>query len=515
MKCREYVNQLVGEGWQKVSFKNNVLTLKKDNQLKIIDLRFDTSAKMAGSGISSGSPAWNSPNNICANDDAYAFCEIPLLSPSGYLIGYNFGFAIPPSSTINGISVNVERRAPYGTNVINFDASQYLGFWNGSTFTTKGTAKTDTTYWGTTFGITTFGSTSDLWGTTWSLSEVNSSQFGIRLQARNVNGDGTWLAQIDYVEITITYTHTPTEYYKTIEHSMTLSFGITKLTHRIINWSMTLSFGIVKLIKHIINWSLTMILGIVKSISRMLNWNLAMGFASGFFKRSLSAINSFRINYAKINGQGMLQQIVNFIMNMSYVVVHKTYRAINWIISMTFGHIATLVIPKIVNFVMSMSMSIVKLPHKVLSYTMNMSFKRMVTMTRTIAYQIAMSFISLPSFLYKKTINFIMSMSMNISYVVLQILFKTVNFVMSMSFKTTTSARMFYLYWSRIFNPDILGYKIYEATNPYGTWTLKTTTTTFHYIRSLLIAGHLWIKVIPYTSRGELAPVIFKGIKYV
>ena len=274
-------------------------------------------------------------------------------------------------------------------------------------------------------------------------------------------------------------------------------------------------FNDIALIQKDVSYSMALSFGNTKMMGRILNWNLAMGFAAGWFKRSLSAINSFRINYAEINGQGTLQQIVNFIMNMSYAAIRKTYRAITWVISMTFGHITTIVIPKIINFVMSMSMSIVKLPNKVTSYIMNMSLGHKINMARTVVYQMAMSFLSLPSFLYKKTINFIMSMSMNMSYIILHILFKTINFAMSMSFKTTTSARMFYLYWSRIFNPDILGYKIYEATNPYGTWTLKTTTTTFHYIRSLLIAGHLWIKVIPYTSRGELTPVIFKGLKYV
>ena len=58
------------------------------------------------------------------------------------------------------------------------------------------------TNWGTTDATVTYGTSTDLWGTTWTPAQINASNFGLRFRARNVNGSSR-TANADYVEIQV------------------------------------------------------------------------------------------------------------------------------------------------------------------------------------------------------------------------------------------------------------------------------------------------------------------------
>ena len=69
-----------------------------------------------------------------------------------------------------------------------------------------GSNKATTTTWGTTDSTITYGSTSDLWGTTWTAADVNASNFGLRFSAKNTTvGGASSTASIDYISITVQY----------------------------------------------------------------------------------------------------------------------------------------------------------------------------------------------------------------------------------------------------------------------------------------------------------------------
>src|SRR4029077_5897444 len=68
-----------------------------------------------------------------------------------------------------------------------------------------GTNKASATAWGTTLSTVNYGTTSDLWGTTWTAAQVNASNFGLRFAARNV-GAASATASLDYVSVTVPYT---------------------------------------------------------------------------------------------------------------------------------------------------------------------------------------------------------------------------------------------------------------------------------------------------------------------
>ncbi len=64
--------------------------------------------------------------------------------------------------------------------------------------------------WTTSDATVTYGSSSDMWGTGWSLSDVNASNFGVRLAVRNPSTTATNQALVDYVSVTVYYEPIPT-----------------------------------------------------------------------------------------------------------------------------------------------------------------------------------------------------------------------------------------------------------------------------------------------------------------
>ncbi len=124
-----------------------------------------------------------------------------------YLLCTNFGFTLP-ACTINGITVDVWRMggagAGYGSShdesirlvkagVVIGDEKAVGGNWPP--------AEIDTVY----------GGAADLWGTTWSLADINAATFGIAISAHVVPEAAYYVAgaYVDYVTITVTYTPTP------------------------------------------------------------------------------------------------------------------------------------------------------------------------------------------------------------------------------------------------------------------------------------------------------------------
>lgn len=55
-----------------------------------------------------GTIAWNTPENITASDNAYA--SVSTSANTNYLFGTNFGFAIPSPANIDGIRVDIEKK---------------------------------------------------------------------------------------------------------------------------------------------------------------------------------------------------------------------------------------------------------------------------------------------------------------------------------------------------------------------------------------------------------------------
>ena len=159
------------------------------------------SAATAVDDGSTGTVAWSGPGDAKTSNDVYAFAGLTS-STSHYLKLTGFGFSIPAGSTVTGVSVAVERIKTGSSQDVR-DASVKLvkaGSVVGSEH-----ADTGTTWPYAADGTKTYGSGSDLWGTTLSPSDVNASGFGVAISARNLSSTGSF-AKVDSVTITVTYT---------------------------------------------------------------------------------------------------------------------------------------------------------------------------------------------------------------------------------------------------------------------------------------------------------------------
>lgn len=118
------------------------------------------------------------------------------------LEGTNFGFNLSLANTISGILVEIKglgNNQPAGTSI----SVQMLK--NGSGV---GSAKTGITLPGSN-SFSSFGGNSDLWGTSFSPGDINSTNFGISIQGVNSgSANGQW--SIDFVRITVFGTGGPT-----------------------------------------------------------------------------------------------------------------------------------------------------------------------------------------------------------------------------------------------------------------------------------------------------------------
>ena len=162
-----------------------------------------TVTKSPGAGASVAGPgtvAWTTPNNAFTSDGAVAYAGLAS-NGSAYLRLTSFGFAVPAGATINGVSVAVERSSSSASANIR-DASVKLV--KASVVTGSEHANT-ALQWPTADTVATYGSGSDLWGTTLTQADVNNAGFGVVIAAQNLNSAGSF-ARIDAVTITLTYT---------------------------------------------------------------------------------------------------------------------------------------------------------------------------------------------------------------------------------------------------------------------------------------------------------------------
>jgi len=121
---------------------------------------------------------------------------------SNYLVASGMNFAIPPQSIINGIQVSVTRKE--GT-------SLYGGIKDRSIKIVKNGAITGTEHsagaiWSTTPTTATFGSSTDLWGTTWTPADINAATFGAAIAVTEISSRGAnETAYVDHITITVHY----------------------------------------------------------------------------------------------------------------------------------------------------------------------------------------------------------------------------------------------------------------------------------------------------------------------
>lgn len=155
--------------------------------------------------------AWSSLSNVTSQPNyiqntyqygrtyASSVLTVGQITPKLQTTGY--GFTIPTTATIDGIYVLVfrDQAPPFSTPKVR-DSTVFL--LKGGV--QAGTDHADVTYdWGSAPGAA-YGSSTDLWGTTWTPAEINASDFGLQIQG--VASGGSTTAKISMMTILVYYT---------------------------------------------------------------------------------------------------------------------------------------------------------------------------------------------------------------------------------------------------------------------------------------------------------------------
>ena len=174
-----------------------------------------------GTGGAGTSFIWyNTSNALTSNnvDSTASATASPISNYTGYtnyLTVNDFNAYIPSSATINGITVSVERKNTFNGIADSLSVSTdavFLMYDVAGTATTIGTKKSSATTWTSTDSVETFGSSSDLWGRSWTADEIMNANFGVALSAYlnytySVEGSGPASSTaVDAITVVIDYT---------------------------------------------------------------------------------------------------------------------------------------------------------------------------------------------------------------------------------------------------------------------------------------------------------------------
>jgi hypothetical protein len=162
------------------------------------------SPSAAANDSSVGGVAWNTPTGALTIGGGSA--SDVLLASSGitqYLKVTGFGFSIPGGATIKGIVVNALVKGNYGSSISDYSVRLYkAGVMTGSDLRNG-------LLWDASYGYQTYGSGAELWGTSWTSTDINDAGFGVGLMAANYY-PANRTAYVDYISIEVFYSTTGT-----------------------------------------------------------------------------------------------------------------------------------------------------------------------------------------------------------------------------------------------------------------------------------------------------------------
>lgn len=158
-----------------------------------------------------GTASWTNLSNLATNNNSSASVGI-LLAALGtantrYISASTYNMTIPSDAVIDGIEVQVRRRAQgLGLGCSLTDNIVSIVKRNSVTGINKKLAAA----WPTSYAYATYGSDTALWGTTWTPDDINDGGFGIALSTKFTAGlvGITLTAQVDHIQ-TIVYYHIP------------------------------------------------------------------------------------------------------------------------------------------------------------------------------------------------------------------------------------------------------------------------------------------------------------------
>jgi len=165
-----------------------------------------TVAGTGGNNATIGTVAWTSTTGV---SDTQSNCATAganfVTSTSGtiseYLTATNYSFSIPVGATLNGITIKANGAGTAASTVFIEDSIKIL---KGGTI--SGTDQSTGAQWVLGCSVHTWGGTSNLWGVSWTPSDINASTFGVAIASKKNVGSTSQTNSINDVTATITYT---------------------------------------------------------------------------------------------------------------------------------------------------------------------------------------------------------------------------------------------------------------------------------------------------------------------
>lgn len=153
--------------------------------------------KAPGTCSSSGTPAWENPNNVKVSDNVYATSTMTAAEKiTGGLVVTNFGFTIPATARIAGVKLMIEAKA---------NKTAALPCISLVSLQVSGIGKAVADPLTTSDVVYPYGGESDLWGSTLTAAIVNGVSFGATIQLGLAGTAETTIASIDAVTMTVYY----------------------------------------------------------------------------------------------------------------------------------------------------------------------------------------------------------------------------------------------------------------------------------------------------------------------
>jgi hypothetical protein len=152
-----------------------------------------------------GTVAWGSPGNVTANDATFstALYSGTKTATTHYLYCDTFGFDIPYGAIINGIVAGIHCKSS-ASSVGDYCVDGVVKLIKADS-SLSATDNALASHWDTVETDTPHGSSTDLWGETWTPANINSSAFGMVLSVLIASTSFT-MASVDYIYITVYYT---------------------------------------------------------------------------------------------------------------------------------------------------------------------------------------------------------------------------------------------------------------------------------------------------------------------
>jgi type IX secretion system substrate protein len=167
-------------------------------------------ATAADQSFSGSNYSFVNTSNIFTSNNVYAtstavFTLFVLTGKTDYLAATNFNFSIPIGASVCGISVAIEKSGTSLVNLVSSIVDYKVSLLKNNVVVGSNYANTSAA-WTTTNAWYSYGGNGDTWGTTWTVADVNSANFGVVISA-TMSGILSVVpsARVDNITMTVYY----------------------------------------------------------------------------------------------------------------------------------------------------------------------------------------------------------------------------------------------------------------------------------------------------------------------